>query len=66
MERIHRKSMPLWLPNHAINDWLDETITETAIFNSLLEPALCLPLRATPIDKTFSKHPVGRSFVINP
>ena len=65
LENIHRKSTPLWLPDDAINDWLDDGITDTAVFDELLEPALRTPLRATPIDKTMSKKPVGDPFDIS-
>lgn len=64
LEHIHRKSVPLWLPEDAYNDWLDPAITDTACFDALLEPALRADLTATPIDKVMSKHPVGDSMTI--
>ena len=64
-EDIHRKSTPLWLPDDAYNAWLDETITDTRIFDDLLVPALRAPLRVTPIDKTMTKKPISTSFIID-
>ncbi|MCB1757269.1 MAG: SOS response-associated peptidase family protein [Gammaproteobacteria bacterium] len=63
---IHRKSLPLWLPDHAIHDWLNPQITDPKPrFESLLEPALRANLIATPIKKTTLKEPVGESFLIS-
>lgn len=56
---IHRKSTPLWLPEDAYDPWLSESVTDTAIFNDLLRPALRADLMATPIDKASRKNPVG-------
>ena len=64
LENIHRKSMPLWLPENAYDAWLDSSVNETQIFNELLTPALRTPLRATPIDKTMSKQAIGESFLV--
>ncbi len=59
LKDIHRKSVPLWLPDDAFEQWLDSDVTDTAVFDELLLPALRTPLKATPIDKTMSKIPVG-------
>jgi putative SOS response-associated peptidase YedK len=64
LENIHRKSTPLWLPDEAIDDWLDDNITDTAMFAALLVPSLRAPLTATPIDKTMSKNPIGEPFLV--
>ena len=59
---IHRKSMPLWLPESAYDDWL---MAGTAgKFDDLLTPALHTSLTATPIDRTTLKNPTGPSFVV--
>lgn len=62
LAHIHRKSMPLWLPDNEMDAWLDERLTETDSFTPLLTPALRTPLRCTPIDKTFTKIPIGEPF----
>ena len=64
LENIHRKSTPLWLPDDAIDDWLDDRITDTALFDELLIPSLRTPLTVTPIDKTMSKNIIGEPFVV--
>lgn len=64
LENIHRKSVPLWLPEYAYDEWLGADITDTEHFNELLEPALRAELTATPIDKVMSKRPIGESFSI--
>lgn len=65
LENIHRKSTPLWLPDDALDAWLDPDMPNTEIFKDLLVPALRVPLRATPIDKTMLKNPIGESFLID-
>lgn len=64
LEGIHRKSMPLWLPDDALNDWLDSSQTNTRKFSELLLPKIQKPLLVTPINKTFSKQAIGSSFEI--
>lgn len=64
LEKIHRKSTPLMLADDVIDDWLDDRITDTKIFNDLLQPSIPTALKATPIDKTFSKKAIGDSFNI--
>lgn len=64
LENIHRKSVPLWLPQTVYDAWLDPDNTDTECFNDLLEPSLITDLKAIPIDKVMSKRPIGNSFVI--
>ena len=64
LKDIHRKSIPLWLPENYYDTWLDDSVTEPEQFQELLEPALRTDLIATPIDKTMSKKVVGDSFTI--
>lgn len=64
LKDIHRKSMPLWLPKEAYSQWLSADITDTRMFVDLLSPAFRGPIRATPVDKTRSKQPIGESFTI--
>ncbi|WP_099033865.1 SOS response-associated peptidase family protein [Lacimicrobium alkaliphilum] len=63
---IHGKSMPLILPQQddTLSLWLDESITNTEIFNDLLAPKIPANLIATPIDKPASHQPVAGPFVI--
>ena len=65
LQNIHRKSMPLWLPESDYNRWLDQQQTDTAVFADLLEPALRTDLKATPIDKSRTKQAIGESFLIS-
>lgn len=64
LKDIHRKSVPLWLPEEAYEKWLSPTATDTAEMDYLLEPSLRCDLKATPIDRTFSKVPTGEAFLI--
>lgn len=65
LENIHRKSVPMWLPDDAYETWLSPEVTDAEELNYLLEPALRCDLKATPIDKTFRKVPIGMPFVIS-
>jgi putative SOS response-associated peptidase YedK len=65
LERIHRKSTPLWLPEHVYDEWLDPKLTDTGKFSDLLTPTLQTDLMATPIDKTFSKNPIAAPFAVS-
>lgn len=64
LKDIHRKSIPLWLPEDFFDAWLDDGLTGPEQFQELLEPALRGDLKATPIDKVMSKHITGESFII--
>ncbi len=64
LENIHRKSVPLWLPEDAYEDWLSPNVTDPAALAYLLEPTLQSDLIATPIDRAGTKKPVGTSFVV--
>ncbi len=65
LENIHRKSMPLWLPETVYGAWLDPSNKDITSFSPLLEPALRVDLKATPINKAPLKQPVGESFIIS-
>lgn len=65
LQDIHRKSVPLWLPENAYDDWMNPAIVDTRLFQHLLESSLQVDLRATPIDKTRSKQPVGEPRIIS-
>ena len=62
---IHRKSTPLWLSERDFAAWLAPE-TDIRSFDAVLEPTLQTALRATPIDKTTKRNPVGASFTIEP
>lgn len=64
LENIHRKSIPLWLPEDVYDDWLDPGFEDTKQFEDLLSPTLQTDLIATPIDKTMSKKPIAPAFTI--
>jgi len=64
LKDIHRKSVPMWLPESAYGDWLDPENQNTGQFEALLKPALQVDLRATPIDKARSKKPIGEPLLI--
>lgn len=59
LEGIHRKSMPMWLPEDAYEPWLSAEITDTHGLDYLLTPALQRDLKATPIDHAGNKRPIG-------
>jgi putative SOS response-associated peptidase YedK len=65
LEHIHRKSTPLWLPEEAYETWLDDSVTDTRMFDDLLLPSLRTPLIVTPINKTMTKKPISDSYTIN-
>lgn len=62
---IHRKSMPLWLPENAFDAWLDEEEDPSALARDFLAPALQKDLYATPIDRARAKRPVGAPLLIS-
>jgi len=64
LERIHRKSTPLWLPSEAYDKWLSPAVTDTTQFEELLTPTLQTDLIATPINKSSSKQPTAAPFTI--
>ena len=64
LEKIHRKSTPLWLPKDAYDIWLSPEVTDVTSLEGLLAPALRADLMATQIDKVSSKQPVGEPFLI--
>lgn len=61
---VHRKSIPLWLPEEAFDRWLDPYIQDPAGLQDLLEPTLRADLVATPIKKARNKTPIGEPFRI--
>lgn len=64
LENIHRKSIPMWLPEDAYDQWLAEDITDPRVFEDLLTPVIRTPLKATLVDRARSKQPVAAPFVI--
>jgi len=64
LENIHLKSVPMWLSEDADEKWLSLGVTDTGGLDYFLELALRCDLKATPIDKTFRKTPVGKFFTI--
>jgi len=64
LERIHRKSMPLWLPEGAYDRWLSPDVTDTALLQTLLAPTLQTDLIATPVNKASAKQPIAPPFII--
>lgn len=61
---IHRKSVPLWLPDDAWDMWLDPELTDTKALDYLLEPRLVTDLKATPIDRARSKIAIGEPYLV--
>ena len=66
LQAIHKKSMPLILPNtSSIRDlWLDKTVSNIEVFNELLTPHIPQELNAYPINKPSLYQQIGDSFVI--
>jgi len=64
LENIHRKSVPLWLPEAAYDAWLSPEVTNTEELNYLLEPVLRTSLLATPIDRVSTRKSIGDSFLL--
>ncbi len=64
LERIHRKSTPLWLSPESFDLWLDPGITDTKVLDHLLTPAMQTDLKATPIDAAYTKSPIGEPFLV--
>ncbi|PMR71719.1 SOS response-associated peptidase [Halomonas heilongjiangensis] len=64
LEGIHRKSVPMWLPEDAYEAWLSPDVTDTAELDYLLDPALRSDLKATPIERAGTKNPIGDAFFI--
>lgn len=64
LENIHKKSTPLWLDEDLYDDWLNPEIDGNDLPINWDVPLLQTNLRATPIDKTYSKNPVGESFIV--
>lgn len=67
LKDIHSKSMPLILPPQPelINAWLDESITNPAMFKDLLKPRLPLDLIAWQIDKPSTHKAIAPEFEIS-
>lgn len=65
LEDIHRKSMPLWLPEDAFDQWLDPGMTDIRVFGDLLQADFQEDLKATPIDRARQKNPIGKPFIIS-
>nr|WP_246404035.1 SOS response-associated peptidase family protein [Halomonas stenophila] len=66
LEGIHRKSVPMWLPEDAFEEWLSPDVTETSELDYLMNPVLQTDLKAIPIDRAGKKNPIGDAFFINP
>lgn len=58
----HTKAMPLMLPTSRINDWLSPAVTNSDLFNDLLNPVLRVDLKGITIDKPSSHQQIGESF----
>lgn len=65
LESIHRKSVPMWLPEDAYEAWLSPDVTDPGEIEYLLEPALRADLMATPIDSAGKKNPIGAPFYVS-
>jgi putative SOS response-associated peptidase YedK len=68
LSNIHTKASPLMLPPQPelIKAWLDENITNPAIFDDLLTPHIPVTLIAQQIDKPGNYQPIGPAFHILP
>ncbi len=66
LKHIHSKAMPLILPQSSslVDKWLDPLFTETAQFDSLLQPHIPENIVAQEIDKPMSHQPVSDLQVI--
>lgn len=61
LKRYHEKSMPLILSQQddTMNMWLDSSLTDTSVFETLLQPYLPQDLFAQQIDKPSTFNPIG-------
>lgn len=66
LQRYHSKSSPLILnqKDNTMDIWLDSSLTDVAVFNDLLHPALPQDLWATPINKPSTYHAIATSLLI--
>ena len=66
LSKIHTKASPLLLPpeREIISAWLDENMTNPAMFDDLLKPRIPVDLIAQQIDKPSSYQPIGEAFNI--
>jgi putative SOS response-associated peptidase YedK len=64
--QIHSKASPLILPLNMqlIDSWLDEAVTDTAVFTPLLQPHLPYDLIAQQIDKPGTHRAIAKPSVI--
>lgn len=66
IRHLHAKASPLMLPqDHTVDDWLNPKITDVALFDWLLTPAIRQSLQAIPIDKPSSYQAIGQPITIN-
>lgn len=61
LENIHKKSMPLILPQdpNLLRAWIDPNFTNTEAFNFLMTPHIPQPLNVYPINKPSEYQPIG-------
>ena len=61
LKHIHAKAMPLILPQSSslVDKWLDPLFTDTAAFDSLLQPHIPDNIVAQEIDKPMSHQPIS-------
>lgn len=61
LKHIHSKAMPLLLPQSSalVDKWLDPLFTDTAQFDSLLQPLIPDNIVAQEIDKPMSHQPIS-------
>jgi putative SOS response-associated peptidase YedK len=66
LANIHTKASPLMLPfdKPIIDTWLSPEVTDTKVFDHLLQPHIPTDLVAQQIDKPGKFQPVGASFII--
>lgn len=67
LKHIHSKAMPLLLPQSSalVDKWLNPLFTDTAEFDSLLQPRIPDNIVAQEIDKPMSHQPISNLQVIN-
>lgn len=66
LKHIHSKASPLLLPKDLtlVNHWLDESVTDPAVFTPLLQPHIPYDLLAQQIDKPSTYQATSEVFII--
>lgn len=63
-EQVHKKAMPLILPEDAVDMWLDSSLTDTEPFIDLMQPDLRTDFAVVKLKGWADLTPAGEPFVI--